>query len=172
MRHVMNFVRLSLIQADKINRTNNYKKKPGLRKIIYDFIRPVFISLSDEDLLKKCQHGKTQNNNESLNGVIWKKCPKDEFAGRATLEIGVASAVFNFNDDSSGGLNVLNSLQIELGKFTTEFCGKRISEDVAKMNLKSPDQTKLWRNQIRAQRKGFIDNVEHKEGLVYGARKF
>ena len=40
-------------QADKINGTNNYKKKPGLPKIIDDFIRPVFISLSDEELLKK-----------------------------------------------------------------------------------------------------------------------
>ena len=36
-------------QADKINGTNNYKKKPGLPKIIYDFIRPAFISLSDEE---------------------------------------------------------------------------------------------------------------------------
>ena len=43
------------------------------------------------------------------------------FVGRATLEIGVASAVLNFNDGSSGVLNVLNSLKIEPGKFTTEF---------------------------------------------------
>ena len=88
---------------------------------MYDFIKPVFISFSDEELLKKCLHGKTQNNNESLNGVIWKKCPKDVFVGRATLEIGVASAVLNFNDGSSGVLNVLNSLKIEPGKFTFKF---------------------------------------------------
>ena len=49
-------------QADKINGTNSYKKKSGLPKIIDDFIRPVFISLSDEELLKKCLHGKTQCN--------------------------------------------------------------------------------------------------------------
>ena len=85
-------------QADKINGTNNYKKKPRLPKITYDFIRPVLISLSDEELLKKCLHRKDQNNNESLNGVIWKKCPKDVFVGCATLEIGVALAVLDFND--------------------------------------------------------------------------
>ena len=141
-------------QADKINGTNNYKKKPGLPKIIYDFIRPVFISLSDEELLKKFLHGKTQNNNESLNEVIWKKCPKDVFVGRVTLEIGVASAVLNFNDGSSRVLNVLNPLKIEPGKFTTEFCGKRDSERVTKMDLKSSDQTKPRRKQLRAQPKG------------------
>ena len=94
------------------------------------------------------------------------------FVGCATLEIGVASAVLKFNDGSSGVLNVLNSLKIEPGKFTTEFCGKRDSERVTKMDLKSSDQTKLRRKQLRAQRKGFIDTVEQKEGLVYGAGEF
>ena len=98
--------------------------------------------MSDEELLKKCLHGKTQNNNETLNGVIWKKCPNDVFVGRATLEIDVASAVLNFNDGSSGVLNVLNSLKIEPEKFNTEFCGKRDSERVTKMDLKSSGQTK------------------------------
>ena len=64
-------------------------------------------------------------------------------------------------------LIVLNSLKIEPGKFTTEFCGKRDSERVTKMDL-----TKLWRKQLRAQRKVFIDTVELKEGLVYGAGEF
>ena len=94
------------------------------------------------------------------------------FVGRATLEIGVASAVLNFNDGSSGVLNVLNSLKIEPGKLTAEFCGKRDSEHMTKMDLKSSDQTKLRRKQLRAQRKGFIDTVEQKEGLVYGAGEF
>ena len=94
------------------------------------------------------------------------------FVGRATLEIGVASAVLSFNDGSSGVLNVLNSLKTETGKFATEFCGKRDNERVKKMDLKSSDQTKLRRKQLRAQRKGFIETVELKEGLVYGAGEF
>ena len=58
-----------------------------------DNFGPVFVSLSDDNLLQKCLHGKTQNNNESLNGLLWKRCPKDVFVGRVTLELGVASAV-------------------------------------------------------------------------------
>ena len=58
-----------------------------------DNFGPVSVSLSDDNLLQKCLHGKTQNNNESLNGLLWKRCPKDVFVGRVTLELGVASAV-------------------------------------------------------------------------------
>ena len=43
--------------------------------------------------MQKCLHEKTQNNNESRNGLIWKRCPKDVFLGRVTLELGVFSAV-------------------------------------------------------------------------------
>ena len=85
--------------AGKLNNTNTntYKEKPGIPAIIRETIRPVFISLSDEKLLSKCLHGKTQNNNESLNGLLmWKHCPKDVFVGHATLELGVASAIISF----------------------------------------------------------------------------
>ena len=47
---------------------------------------------------KKCLDGKTQNNNESINNLIWKICPKDVYVGRTVLEIGTASAVINFNE--------------------------------------------------------------------------
>ena len=73
------------------------------------------------------------------------------FVGRETLETGVTSTVLNFNDGSSGVLNVLNSLKIEPGKFTTEFCGKRDSERVTKMDLTSSDQANLRRKQLRTQ---------------------
>ena len=71
-------------QADKVN-TGLYKNKLGLPSVVRDAIKPVFMDLSDDNLLKKCLHGQTQNNNESLNGVIWKRCTKDVFVGRSTL---------------------------------------------------------------------------------------
>ena len=57
-------------QADKCNGTSLYKEKPGLPSVIRDKIRPIFLDLSDENHLSKCLHGKTQNNNESINNVI------------------------------------------------------------------------------------------------------
>ena len=76
-------------QADKLNNTDTYKEKPGIPAVIRETIRPVFISLSDDKLLNKCLQGKTQNNIASLNGLIWKLCPKDVFVGCTTLELGV-----------------------------------------------------------------------------------
>ena len=50
--------------------TSTYKNKLGIHIKLRDLIKPVFMNLSSEELLTKCLHGKTQNNNESLNGVM------------------------------------------------------------------------------------------------------
>ena len=76
----------------------------GLPNVVRDAIKPIFMDLSDDNLFEKCLHGQTQNN-KSLNGVIWKRFPKDVFVGRSTLEMGVTSAVKSFNDRQSGMSN-------------------------------------------------------------------
>ena len=88
-------------------------------------VKPVFMELSANALLEKCLHGKTQNNNESLNGVIWKKCPKDVYVGRTTLEMGIDSAVINFNDGASSILNVMIEYGLQDGHYASTFCGKK-----------------------------------------------
>jgi len=75
----------------------NYKEKVSLSEEIFNVLKPLFTDLSKK-LLNKCLHGKTQNANEAINQVIWKRCPKDVFVNRSTLEIGVNSAVLQFND--------------------------------------------------------------------------
>ena len=79
--------------------------------------------MSDDNLLQKCLHGKTQNNNESLNSLIWKRCPKDAFVDCVTLELGVASAVIAFNDGLSGIIEVFNKLNTKSGTFCEKYCG-------------------------------------------------
>ena len=110
-------------QADKkLNNTNTYKENPGIPAIIRETIRPVFISLSDDKLLRRCLHGKTQNNNEYLNGLTSKRCRKDVFLGCTTLELGVASAIISFNDGLGGVVKVFSELSISPGKYTGEHC--------------------------------------------------
>ena len=85
--------------ADVANNISFYKKSGGLLpKAAKKIIKPIFMNLGDNELLEKCLHGKTQNNNESLNGMIWKKCPKDVYVGKCVLEMGVSSAVICFNE--------------------------------------------------------------------------
>ena len=54
-------------QQDK----GSYKHGSGLPLDVIAKVKPVYQRLSEEELLSKCLHGKTQNQNESLNGMIW-----------------------------------------------------------------------------------------------------
>ena len=96
---------------------------------------------------------KSQNNNDSINGVIWKRCPKDVYVGRKTVECGVASSVICFNDGVSGILNVFNSMNIIPGKFTTVFCTKRDTNRIDVMERKLSTNVKLRRKHLRAKEK-------------------
>ena len=65
-----------------------------------------------DSLLEKCLHGKTQNVNEALNGLI---CPKDVFVSKNVIEIGVSSAIIHFNDGCAGIIPALEKLGLTFG---------------------------------------------------------
>ena len=47
------------------------------------------LELRKDTELEKCLHGKTQNANESFNGTIWERIPKNTFVTLPNLEFGV-----------------------------------------------------------------------------------
>ena len=96
-------------QSDKVIGKKTYKDNFTIPLVKRDEIEPIFTDLSSDQLLTKCLHGRTQNVNEALNQLIWKKFPKDVFVERFTLEIGVASAVINFNNGATGIIDVLKN---------------------------------------------------------------
>ena len=120
-------------QADVINNTKLYKKsKSLLPKAVKKAIKQIFMELSDTDLLGKCLHAKTQNNNGCLNGMLWKKRPKDIFVGKGVLEMGVSSAVICFNDGRKGILDVTTNCCLKPGKFIEIFI---MQEDNERMRI-------------------------------------
>jgi hypothetical protein len=70
---------------------------PEVPPIVIQATKNVFEELANEELLKRCLGGYTQNPNESLNAVIWKLCPKTGFRGRNNLEAATYIAVLLFN---------------------------------------------------------------------------
>ena len=124
-------------QADKFTGKHTYKKKLSLPLAIKKVLTPMFVDLSDGSLLSKCLHGQTQNNNECLNGVIWKKCPKDIFVSRKTLEMGVNSAIIEFNDGRCGLEPVFKNLGINVGHFMRKRFEKHDLERIRVMEKKS-----------------------------------
>ena len=66
---------------------SGYKHGPGLPLEVIAKVKPIYQTLCQDDLLQKGLHGKTQNQNESLNGLIWQRVPKEVFVGRELLNL-------------------------------------------------------------------------------------
>ena len=109
-------------QVDQVNSMSDYIEKPDLPIALRKKLEPIFRELSSPELLAKCMHGQTQNNNESINGVIWKRCPKDTFVGRNVIEMSVSSAVISFNSGKRGLFDVYHGCNLGTGSYTELFC--------------------------------------------------
>ena len=51
----------------------------------------------NKPILSHCLHGKTQNQNESFNGIILKRVPKQCFIKLKIFKIGVYDSLAHFN---------------------------------------------------------------------------
>ena len=75
-RTIFNIIIVQLDQTvqvsikDRADSTSSYKPGSGLPISIVLKLKPIFEELGHEDLLSKCLHGLTQNQNESFNAVI------------------------------------------------------------------------------------------------------
>ena len=127
-------------------------------------LKPIFRDLSSDDLLSRCLHGQTQNENECLNAFIWRKCPKEVYVSRKIIEIGSSSAVIEFNDGKCGAQKLFKALGMTTGRFTRQGCIKKDRVRISNSGNKSMENTKKRRKQLRAQRKGFTDKEKETEG--------
>ena len=64
---------------DKADGTSTFKPGTGLPLTVLMKLKPILEDLSHEDMLKKCLHGLTQNQNESFNAMIWDRIPKSRY---------------------------------------------------------------------------------------------
>ena len=90
----------------------------NIPKWIHDEFCPILLHLSKDELLAKCLHGETQNSNESVNNMIWAKCQKNVFVTKSVWQLGVNSAVIEFNEGANGVIRVLEKLGIDIDKET------------------------------------------------------
>ena len=64
-----------------------YKHGAGLPLAVIKEVKAEYVRLSEDNLLKKFLHGKTQNQNKYLNGMVWQRIPKEVHVGSETLPI-------------------------------------------------------------------------------------
>ena len=122
----------------------------------------IFAGLNDDSLLRKCLHGETQNANEALNNIIWLKCPKNIYIQRPVFEMGVNSAILEYNLGANGIQEVFNYFSSTTGKFTSSGSAKRDS-GVRFTKRKSSEHGKTQRKKLRSIKKGFSDKEMEEE---------
>ena len=62
--------------------------RPDLPKPMLQTLLPVYKRLSEDALPERCSRVSTQNANESLNGLIWRRCAKVQYCGHTSVQIG------------------------------------------------------------------------------------
>lgn len=145
-----------------------YDHKNSLPSAIMTEIKPIFRDLSDENLLKKCTHGNTQNVNESLNNVIWSRLPKKTFVGKDILELGVYDAIASFNLGLVTKCQVLDSIKIKPGCHMISAMKALDAERVYAADKAMSDFERKARRMKRLQTKKLEDQYEDKQQYEAG----
>lgn len=159
-------------KRDVTNGTNLYKPGPGLGDNVIAFVKPIYLDLVKPEVLEKCLHGKTQNQNESFNSLIWIRAQKHKYCGFDKLELAVFDSVAHFNDGRQALLDILRSVNLNPGVNTTSY--SRISNLKRKRSsvYHSLSTTKVARKRIRGEKKSKSDKNKSKEGRTYKAGAF
>lgn len=153
--------------------SNVKEKYAGLPNYVLNTVKPTYLQLCSRELLSKCLHGKTQNANESFNGIIWQRVPKNVFVCLKTLKLGAYDAVIQFNEGFKGSLAVLSELNIEnLGYFTLSGYNRLDKLRIAESVRHSTPVCKKRRKIVRALKKKKICVLDQKEGKLYESGGF
>ncbi|KAM7314292.1 hypothetical protein ISCGN_004077, partial [Ixodes scapularis] len=117
--------------------------RPAFSKDVARELVPVYNRLSRKELLLRCSRMMTQNANESFNALIWKRCPKTEFASLRTVETAVALAVLEFNLGPKGFERTLQEMGITPGSHQEKHAHKATLGKIVKARVKAQDSSKL-----------------------------
>lgn len=137
-----------------------YEHKHSLPETVMNLMKPIFRDLSDENLLRKCLHGRTQNANESFNNLIWTRVPKTVFVGLDTLKIGVRDAVLSFNEGAISRVNVLENIDVGCGRNMRTALLKIDKQRVQKAEVEASNITKEARVKKRNEKRKREEETE------------
>ena len=124
-------------------------KSHHLDPVFLEFLTPLFDRLSEKKLLKRCLPGLSQNANESVNSLLWNKCPKHRNRGIKSVETAAASAIMQFNIGAAGRHGVMKELEISGGYYTKAGSGRNNKKRVKQANARAQKRFKETRQKIR-----------------------
>lgn len=129
----------------------------------------VYKRMSDENLLQRMQHGKTQNVNECLNSVVWCRAPKSVFVGAARIRAAVSSGVSNFNEGALSLTRLMNKLNLDIFESTVSTLDKTDRKRLNAAEKACQDLEKKKRKLNESENRNKRREIERAEGATYGA---
>ena len=148
-----------------------YDNDKRLPSAFYEELKPIFHRLSADALLDRCLLGLTQNQNESINGILWSKCPKRKFCGRQKLLLAVGETVCEFNTGAASLEEILNESKIKSTSnsliILRDMDSKRLKNAAKKVSSKA----RLQRRKLRAKRKGAVEKATSYISGAFGLHK-
>lgn len=143
-------------------------KKPPLNDAVLDVIRPVYEDLTSDNLLQRCLGCFTQNNNESLNALIWLFAPKHLYSGKDIVEIATFLATCIFNGGYTRILQRISMMGLKIRYNAITYANARDNERIERSgkrtSLESIEARTARRNEKAAQHVSF----EAEDGILYG----
>ena len=136
-------------------------------------ILPIYQDLCKPEMLAKCMHGKTQNANESFNGMIWNRVPKANHVGLKRLSLAVYDAISHFNIGAQAALEVMKLVNICPGFYMLHYCNKTNVVRKRHSNYRMSAIVKKRRTILRNREKKRQDKcIENEGGASYEAGAF
>ena len=151
-------------QADKTTLYDESKRLPSAFK---NELEPIFIRLSQTDLLERCLLGVTQNQNESLHSILWGQCAKTVFCGKRKLEIAACKTVCLFNAGATSIAKLMKNCNIIPGRNAMTAFSKRDAHRLMNAAIKVSKKYKDRRRELRGRRKHGCH--KEKESYISGA---
>jgi len=147
----------------------SYYHKDTLPKDVLDAIKPIYEDLTKEELLKRCLGGFTQNNNESLNKLIWTIAPKKLSGSFMIVEIAARVSASLFNEGNFVLLNFLHEMGVNLGPCAHAWAEEADSLRIQKAEKQAQAESKEARILRRQEQQAVMEENIAEGNVLYGA---
>lgn len=146
--------------------------KTPITPTVLKYIAPIYERLASYELLNRCLQCLTQNANESLNGVIWSKCPKVRNVSKRAVESAVAEAVGEYNFGGSAIITSLDTSGIKIGNVANKIITSRTKIRMKHAVRRNTNKFKEYRRKLQMIKTYREQKIMEKEGKTYGAGQF
>ena len=119
--------------------------------------------------LERCLGSESQNNNESLNSLIWNFTPKHIHARTQTIQISTFLAVCIFNEGFIPILKILSIMGITIGPEAHAFAVRRDEVRIERIELRASEASKEAKTARLRERTSENKQFEVEEGFLYRA---